>query len=68
MLVVLMVGTYRAMNGNVKFEDALAARLDIIKPSKDDIKNCLLAHPPKLTRGTQLRSLWSQRECRGRSI
>lgn len=39
------------MNGNVKFEDALAARLDIIKPSKTDIQNCLLAHPPKLTRG-----------------
>lgn len=42
----------RAMNGNVKFEDALAARLDIIKPSKDDIKNCLKARPPQLTTGT----------------
>lgn len=41
----------RAMNGNVKFEDALAARLEIIKPSKRDVKACLKQHPPRLTRG-----------------
>lgn len=46
------------MNGNVKFEDALAARLDIIKPSKDDIKNCLSAHPPQLTTGTPTTRLY----------
>ena len=40
------------MNGDVKFEDALAARLDIIKPSRQDIQDCLAQHPPKFTPGT----------------
>ena len=39
------------MNGDVKFEDALAARLDIIKPSRQDIQDCLAQHPPKFTPG-----------------
>ncbi|GLE05231.1 hypothetical protein PINS_up014231 [Pythium insidiosum] len=43
--------TTRAMNGNVKFEDALAARLDIIRPSREDIRECLARHPPALTPG-----------------
>ncbi|KAE8911781.1 hypothetical protein PF005_g9086 [Phytophthora fragariae] len=43
--------TTKAMNGNVKFEDALAARLDIIKPSRQDIQDCLKQHPPKFTPG-----------------
>jgi phosphoserine phosphatase len=43
--------TDKAMNGNVKFEDALAARLNLIKPSKRDVKDCLQANPPKLTKG-----------------
>ncbi|KAF0692960.1 Aste57867_16006 [Aphanomyces stellatus] len=43
--------TTRAMNGGVKFEDALAARLDIIRPSRQDVEDCLRAHPPKLTTG-----------------
>ena len=34
-----------------KFEEALAARLKIIKPSSTDIQNCLAVHPPKLTPG-----------------
>ncbi|OQR96233.1 phosphoserine phosphatase [Achlya hypogyna] len=38
--------TSKAMNGGVKFEDALAARLAIIKPSKAAINACLGAHPP----------------------
>jgi phosphoserine phosphatase len=41
------------MNGGVKFEDALEARLAIIKPSRNDIKDCLAKHPPALTPGTQ---------------
>ncbi|RLN47601.1 hypothetical protein BBJ28_00005604 [Nothophytophthora sp. Chile5] len=41
------------MNGNVKFEDALAARLDIIKPSRQDIKDCLKQNPPKFTPGVK---------------
>uniref|UniRef100_A0AAV1UG61 phosphoserine phosphatase n=1 Tax=Peronospora matthiolae TaxID=2874970 RepID=A0AAV1UG61_9STRA len=43
--------TIKAMNGDVKFEDALAARLDIIKPSRQDIQDCLTQHPPKFTPG-----------------
>jgi phosphoserine phosphatase len=43
--------TSKAMNGNVKFEDALAARLELIQPSRNDISSCLAAHPPKLTPG-----------------
>ncbi|KAI9915928.1 hypothetical protein PsorP6_008457 [Peronosclerospora sorghi] len=41
----------RAMNGSVKFEDALAARLKIIQPSRQDIQECLKQHPPKFTPG-----------------
>jgi len=43
--------TTKAMNGNIKFEDALAARLEIIKPSKSDIANCLEKHPLRLSPG-----------------
>eukprot|EP00986_Skeletonema_menzelii_P007299 scaffold2848_cov150-Skeletonema_menzelii.AAC.51 len=43
--------TTKAMNGNIKFEDALAARLAIIKPSKTDIANCLEKHPLRLSPG-----------------
>mmetsp|Transcript_61939 Transcript_61939/g.72432 ORF Transcript_61939/g.72432 Transcript_61939/m.72432 type:complete len:299 (+) Transcript_61939:33-929(+) len=43
--------TTKAMDGNVKFEDALAARLDIIRPSKSDIQKCLIEHPCKLSPG-----------------
>ncbi|TDH67296.1 hypothetical protein CCR75_000720 [Bremia lactucae] len=40
-----------AMNGNVKFEKALAARLGIIKPSRQDFQSCLKQNPPKFTPG-----------------
>lgn len=43
--------TSKAMNGGVKFEDALAARLKIIQPSKSDIESCLTEHPLQLTPG-----------------
>ncbi|CEG35819.1 phosphoserine phosphatase [Plasmopara halstedii] len=43
--------TSKAMNGNVKFEDALAARLNIIQPSRQDIQDCLEQHPPMFTPG-----------------
>lgn len=43
--------TAKAMDGNIKFEDALAARLEIIKPSKSDIASCLEKHPLRLTPG-----------------
>ena len=47
--------TAKAMGGDVKFEDALAARLDIIKPNREDVEACLKAHPPTddLTPGIQ---------------
>jgi phosphoserine phosphatase len=45
--------TAKAMNGGVKFEDALAARLQILQPSRQDIDACLTNHPFKLTPGIQ---------------
>lgn len=43
--------TAKAMDGNIKFEDALAARLAIIQPSKGDIASCLEKHPLRLSPG-----------------
>jgi len=43
--------TKKAMDGNTKFEDALAARLDIIKPSRASIEKCLEDHPLQLSPG-----------------
>jgi len=43
--------TVKAMDGNIKFEDALAARLEIIKPSQSDIASCLEKHPLRLSPG-----------------
>lgn len=43
--------TAKAMDGNIKFEDALAARLEIIQPSKSDIAACLENHPLRLSPG-----------------
>ena len=39
------------MGGQVLFQDALAARLDLIKPSQVDVQNCLTKHPIRLTKG-----------------
>ena len=43
--------TTKAMSGNTKFEDALAARLEIIRPSQSDIATCLEKHPLRLSPG-----------------
>ena len=43
--------TAKAMGGSVPFEEALAARLELIKPSQSDIAACLAAHPPQLNAG-----------------
>ena len=43
--------TKKAMDGNTKFEDALAARLDIIKPSRESILTCLEENPLELSPG-----------------
>jgi phosphoserine phosphatase len=39
------------MGGSMPFHEALKARLDIIKPSRQLIEGCLRAHPPRLTPG-----------------
>lgn len=41
--------TNKAMAGNTTFEQALAARLDIIKPRLSDLQACMKQHPPALT-------------------
>ena len=43
--------TAGAMGGAVRFEDALARRLDLIRPSRGDVERCLAAHPPRITPG-----------------
>uniref|UniRef100_A0A7S2D0K5 phosphoserine phosphatase n=1 Tax=Octactis speculum TaxID=3111310 RepID=A0A7S2D0K5_9STRA len=43
--------TAKAMGGTMLFQDALAARLDLIRPSMNDITDCLADHPPQLTPG-----------------
>jgi len=41
--------TKKAMDGGTRFQDALAARLDLIKPSRQDVEQCLIKHPPLLS-------------------
>lgn len=43
--------TARAMGGAVPFEDALAARLDLMRPSRKQIAAFLAEHPPRLSPG-----------------
>lgn len=43
--------TRNAMGGSVLFQDALKARLALIRPSQQLIADCLKAHPPRLTPG-----------------
>ena len=43
-----------AMGGAVLFEDALAARLDLMRPSRATLAAFLAAHPPRLTPGALL--------------
>lgn len=45
--------TLRAMEGDTKFEDALAARLDIMKPSRQSIQSCLQNHPLQFSPGIE---------------
>jgi len=41
----------RAMGGTMKFEDTLAARLNLMQPSETAIAEFLAAHPPQLSEG-----------------
>ena len=43
--------TASAMGGNVPFEFALKQRLNLIRPSRAMISQCLAKHPPRLTPG-----------------
>jgi len=45
--------TKKAMGGTVLFQDALAARLELIQPSSEDVRKCLEAHPFRLTQGVK---------------
>jgi phosphoserine phosphatase len=43
--------TRQAMGGNVLFQDALRLRLDVIRPSRTLLAECLRLHPPRLSPG-----------------
>lgn len=43
--------TRRAMGGAMPFHEALAARLALIRPSRELVERCLREHPPRLTPG-----------------
>jgi len=43
--------SFRAMGGQVLFQDALAARLNIIQPSQQDVHTFLRERPFHLTAG-----------------
>ena len=45
--------TRKAMEGTQKFQDALSARLGLLKPSKQDIFDCLRATPLQLSPGVE---------------
>jgi len=54
--------TAAAMEGGMKFEDALKARLELMEPSRQQILDCLEAHPLELTPGIEglIRALHSK--------
>ena len=41
-------GCRRAMGGTVLFQDALAERLGVMHPSRDDMQRFLDGHPPQV--------------------
>lgn len=45
--------TRAAMEGGMPFQDALAARLDLLQPSRRQIERCLQEHPFSLTPGVE---------------
>ena len=58
--------TRNAMGGTVLFQDALTARLNLIRPSRQLIADCLQAYPPQLTPG--IAYLISELEKRGTHV
>mmetsp|Transcript_1626 Transcript_1626/g.2395 ORF Transcript_1626/g.2395 Transcript_1626/m.2395 type:complete len:279 (+) Transcript_1626:22-858(+) len=45
--------TKKAMEGDTKFEDALRQRLELLRPSKQDIEGCLKKHPLQKSPGVE---------------
>jgi phosphoserine phosphatase len=45
--------TSAAMGGTTNFEDALAARLDLMRPSRRDVEECIAQRPNELSPGIQ---------------
>merc|ERR1719420_1709813 len=45
--------TTAAMDGGMKFQDALKGRLDLLRPSKRQILDCLSDHPFEFTPGIE---------------
>ncbi|KAL4434247.1 hypothetical protein ABPG75_000688 [Micractinium tetrahymenae] len=43
--------TAKAMGGSVPFQDALAGRLGVMHPSREDLERFLAGHPPKISPG-----------------
>jgi phosphoserine phosphatase len=43
--------TKRAMEGSIRFEDALRERLSLLRPSRDTVAACVRTHPPRLSPG-----------------
>jgi len=58
--------TLQAMEGGMKFQDALALRLDLLRPSKQSIENCLRDRPLQLTDGVE--ELVSQLHAAGKDV
>jgi len=52
-LVLGHTRTKKAMDGGVSFRDALVARLNIIKPSAQQVESFLQQNPPALTPGVK---------------
>ena len=46
--------TAQAMESGMKFQDALQARLDLLRPSREQIHDCLAVHPFRLTPGVEI--------------
>lgn len=58
--------TRQAMEGGMKFQDALAARLQLMEPSKPSIEACLRDRPLELTAGVQ--ELVEQLQAAGKDV
>ena len=58
--------TAKAMNGGVTFQEALAARLSLIEPSKKSIEDCLRNNPLQLSPGVN--DLIAELQNRGTSV